>query len=77
MMTNLMLFKVKGRNSFTGAIIECDTDPYPHFKVSVHKGGRKYLREPNYHERKRLYKYAQDHEIEVFKFEKAFRLGVK
>lgn len=76
-MTNMILFKVKGHKSFTGAIIEDDTDPYPHFKVSVHKNGRKYLREPNYHERKRLYKYSQDHRIEVFKFEKAILLGVK
>ena len=76
-MTNLILFRVRGHKSFTGAIVEDTNDPYPHYKVSVHKNGRKYLREPNYHERKRLHKYAEEHRVEVFKFEKAFRLGVK
>lgn len=76
-MSNLILIKIKGRKSFTGAIVGDNTDPYPHFKVSCHKNGRKYLREPNYFERKRLHKYAQDHEVEVFNFEKAFHLGVK
>ena len=74
-MTNLMIIRIKGRKSFTGAIIEDMNDPYPHFKVSCQKNGRKYLREPDYHERKRLHKYAQEHETEVFKFEKASHLG--
>ena len=73
-MTNLLLIRIKGRNGFTGAIVEDTTDPYPHFKVSCHKNGRKFLREPNYHERKRLHKYSQEHRTEVFKFEKAFHL---
>ena len=71
-MTNLLLFRVKGRKNFTGAIVELGTGEYPQFKVSVHKNGRKYLREPNYHERKRLHKYADDHKTEILKFEKAY-----
>ena len=76
-MKNLMLIKITGRTSFTGAIVGDEADPYPHFKVSCHKNGRQYLREPSYHERKRLHKYAQEHRVEVFKFEKSFHLGVK
>ena len=76
-MTNLILFKIKGRKSFTGAIVSDESEPYPQFKVSCHSKGRKYLREPNYHERKRLHKYADEHRVEVFKFEKAYHLGVK
>lgn len=76
-MTSLILIRIKGRKGFTGAIIGDENDPYPQFKVSCHKNGRKYLREPNYHERKRLHKYSQEHRTEVFKFEKSFHLGVK
>lgn len=74
-MTNLLLIKIKGRKSFTGAIVGDENEPYPLFKVSCHKNGRKYFREPNYFERKRLHKYAEEHRTEVFKFEKACHLS--
>ena len=73
----LILFKVKNRTKFTGAIVGYENDPYTHYKVSCFKNGRKYLREPNYHERKMIHKYVTEHIAIALKAEKAFYLGVK
>ena len=62
-MKNLMSFKVPGRKSFTGVIITFETNPYPDYYVSCHKNGRKYLKKPDYFQRKRIHKYIEDNNL--------------
>lgn len=60
---SLITFKIPGRKKLNAAIMTPENSPYPLFYVCVKEGGKKYLKKPNYIQRKRIHKYIKEHHL--------------